>query len=234
MPEIRKRLDLAVDAQIHLDRRLRDLDKYFLIDRAGPNNSTRYVYRGERKEARAAGPNLRLRAAILHAARGRCGMCGRSVEKHDVTLVVDHKIPQHWGGTDEPENLWAICEECNSGKKSFFASFDSAVMRKVMTLQSPHMRIGELLKLNFGKPVESWMIEFVAGDQDDWPKRTRELRYLGWKINVGRKLKTETGRVVSVYTLKSFKEWPEDPTSWIRKFEAKRALGNKKDRSGSR
>jgi len=32
-------------------------------------------------------------------------------------LVVDHKIPREWGGETVSENLEAICEDCNAGKK---------------------------------------------------------------------------------------------------------------------
>ena len=112
---------------------------------------------------------------------GACGMCGRTVQKHKIALVVDHKIPRGWGGSSDPENLWAICEECNHGKKNLFASIDSAAMRSAIAHSSVHVRIGELLKgFGVGKPVPSHMIDAVAG-QDEWRKRLRELRYLGWK-----------------------------------------------------
>jgi HNH endonuclease len=227
LPEIRLKLSLAQDAHIHLDRRLRDLDDFYLIERVGRGNSVRYVYRGERSEPRATGPNLRVRAEVLHRARGRCSMCGRTIEKHPITLVIDHKIPQEWGGSDEPDNLWAICEDCNAGKKNYFSSFDPGVMQRVMNYASPHMRIGELLKLFYEQPVEGWLIEFVAQDQDDWPKRTRDLRYLGWKIVAGKKKSAQTGRVESFYVLKSFEEWPDDPTKAIRDFETERAKRNR-------
>jgi hypothetical protein len=154
-------------------------------------------------------------------------MCGMTIEKHKITLVVDHKIPQEWGGTDDADNLWAICEPCNAGKKNYFASFDPAVMNKVMKYESPHMRIGELLKLFINKPVASWMIEFVAQDQTDWPKRTRDLRYLGWDVIARNKKNPQTGRMESFYTLRSFEPWPENPTKWIRDFEAERARRNR-------
>jgi hypothetical protein len=151
-------------------------------------------------------------------------MCGRSVGEDGVKLQVDHKVPQAWGGSDEVDNLWALCVECNHGKKDLFASQDDTV-KKVLKHDSIHMRIGELLKLNFNEWVPAELIEFVA-NQDDWKKRTRELRYLGWKIDVTKR-KHESGRVKSFYRLSKFDEWPENPTKWIREFEEKRAVANR-------
>ena len=153
-------------------------------------------------------------------------MCGRTIETHGITLVVDHKIPREWGGKTEPENLWAICEQCNQGKKNLFASVDSADVRNAMQLPSVHMRIGEILKARgIDKPVPSYIIEFVA-NQDDWQKRLRELRYLGWKI-IPSKKRIPGGRVQSAYRLETFTEWPADPTGWIRNYEQERAERNR-------
>ncbi|MDQ2919329.1 MAG: HNH endonuclease, partial [Verrucomicrobiota bacterium] len=74
---------------------------------------------------------------------------------HGITLVVDHKIPRDWNGSSDLANLWAICDECNHGKKNLFASYDGAAMRQIVGLESVHMRIGELLKARFGQPVSS-------------------------------------------------------------------------------
>lgn len=232
LPQMRAMLELGADEQIHLDRRLRQLDTYYVIERVRVGKDILYVYASERDEPLASGVSQRVRAEVLHRARGRCGMCGRTIEKHAVTLVVDHKIPQNWEGTDDVSNLWAICEECNAGKKNYFASFDPSVMKKVMNYESPHMRIGELLKLFINKPVPSWMIEFVAEDQTDWPKRTRDLRYLGWNFVARNQKNPASGRMESYYTLKSFKPWPKDPTKWVRDFEAQRARKNREKKKG--
>jgi len=226
--EIREKLGLGAGEHAQLDRRKRDLYKFYVIEKAGEANSVRYIYRGERAEPLTSGGiNARVRAAVMHRARGRCGMCGQTIDTHGVTLVVDHKIPQAWGGTGDVSNLWAICEECNAGKKDYFESFDPQVMRQVMAHRSPHMRIGELLKLYLNRPVPGWLIEFVAFDQDDWPKRTRELRYLGWEVETTRKKNTSTGRVEAFYTLRKFTDWPPDPSKWIREHEATRARRNR-------
>ena len=223
--QLREKLGLGPTEQAQLDRRRRELRSWYRIEKKRVGAETLYVFLGERpKPAESTGISLRKRAAILGAAHGRCQMCGRTVEAHGITLVVDHKIPRDWGGTNEDENLWPICEECNAGKKAHFSSLDRSLMRRVMGHKSVHVRIGELLKASRGKAVTSDLIALVAG-QDDWKKRTRELRYLGWRIDVGRK-KLASGRVRSAYTLRRFTDWPPDPSGWIRRYELDRAKRN--------
>jgi len=61
---------------------------------------------------------------------------------------VDHKKPRDWGGTSDRDNLWAICEDCNAGRKAYFSSLHVEVelMKRVTAHKSVHVRIGELLK----------------------------------------------------------------------------------------
>ncbi len=223
--DIREKLGLAANEQSQLDRRRRDVRKWYHLI-VIPNGGNPKYCLGAKREAsiNPTGINGRLRAEVLRTARGRCQMCGRSIEVDGVKLQVDHKIPQAWGGTNEVDNLWALCEECNHGKKDLFASQDDKV-KSALNHDSVHVRIGELLKLNFNSWVPSQLIEFVA-NQDDWKKRTRELRYLDWEIDVKRQ-KQPSGRVTSSYMLTKFGEWPEDPTKWIRQFEKERAESNK-------
>jgi hypothetical protein len=226
-PEIREKLELQPGEQGQLDRRKRDLYDFYDIERLRQGSRFTYIYRGELAEPRSRDVSATDRAAVLLAANGRCALCGRHKDKHDISLVVDHKVPKDWGGRNDRSNLQALCEECNAGKKNFFASFDADEMRRVMAFDSPHVRIGELLKLHLNEPVPAWLIEFVAQNQTDWPKRTRELRYLGWDIDIQKKKNGATGRVVASYVLRSFTDWPDDPTRWIREYEAERAKRNK-------
>ncbi len=227
--EIREKLGIAAHEQSQLDRRRRDVRKWYNLIVIPNGGNPKYALGEKRTEAvNPSGINGRLRAEVLRASRGRCQMCGRSIEVHGVDLQVDHKIPQAWGGSNEPDNLWALCEECNHGKKDLFASQDEKVL-SVLKHGSVHVRIGELLKLNLNEWVPSQLIEFVA-NQDDWKKRTRELRYLGWNIEVMRQ-KQANGRVTSSYMLTQFSEWPSDATRWIRQFEKDRADTNRSSES---
>ena len=77
------------------------------------NNTRRTIYRlrGKAQEVVDQGQiSLMDRAAVILGAHSRCQMCGKSVEKHRIALVVDHKKPRDWGGTNHRYNLWAICE----------------------------------------------------------------------------------------------------------------------------
>ncbi|MGA8428946.1 MAG: HNH endonuclease signature motif containing protein [Candidatus Sulfotelmatobacter sp.] len=224
--------------QTHLDRRKRDLPKWFLITKdiatfvvnGKKRRVTLYKFGGNRVEIVDEGQiNRKVWAQVIHSGRGRCQMCGRSVEKHGIALVVDHKKPREWGGTNELDNLWAICEDCNSGKKAYFSSLnvDSDLMKSVMAHTSVHMRIGELLKaVGIGARVSSQLMDIVA-DQDDWQKRLRELRYpvIGWEIDT-KLYFTGSGKKQCDYILRSFNPWPRDPSSVIRQFEADRKRRN--------
>lgn len=44
-----------------------------------------------------------------------CISCGRKFRKGDIDI--DHIIPQHWGGTDDLDNLQCMCKHCNRSKK---------------------------------------------------------------------------------------------------------------------
>jgi 5-methylcytosine-specific restriction endonuclease McrA len=240
--QIRQELEkegLRPEEQTHLDRRKRDLKKWFVIQKIKTIHEVQgkkrivvlYKYVGEKKAITDEGQvSERLRAEVLHAAHGRCQMCGRTVAQHGIVLVVDHKRPRDWDGGNDRGNLWGICEECNRGKKAFFSSLavPPELMKKVTAHESVHVRIGELLKaIGIGKRTPSSVLEVVA-DQDDWQKRLRELRYpvIGWDIDTVA-YKTESGRKQVDYILRSFKPWPDDPTGSIRRFERERDRTNK-------
>jgi 5-methylcytosine-specific restriction endonuclease McrA len=227
--ELREKLDVPTHLQAQFGRRRRELYNWYTIEKIARGRDFVYRYVGERDVPRDAEPiSISSRARILWRDHSTCQMCGRTPQQDAVRLVIDHKIPRDWGGRTEDDNLWTLCEECNAGKKNHFASHDAELMRKVVNDKSVHMRIGELLKAYDGKPVPSDLIEFVA-NQDDWQKRTRDLRYLGWKI-APMKRKNERGRVKVLYKLVEWKPWPEDPSGWIRDFERERAARNKKYR----
>jgi 5-methylcytosine-specific restriction endonuclease McrA len=97
----------------HLGRRIAELDEWFVIERVTPQQAPQ----GEEPRLVAGGNQIsrELRAQVLYAARGRCQMCGRTIEVHRITLAVQHKKLRDWDRTDDRENLWAICEECDAG-----------------------------------------------------------------------------------------------------------------------
>jgi hypothetical protein len=57
-----------------------------------------------------------VRFYVLKRDGYRCKLCGASAE--DERLHVDHKIAKVRGGSDDLDNLWVLCEPCNSGKRA--------------------------------------------------------------------------------------------------------------------
>lgn len=212
MRQIREQL-APIGTQEQLDRRRRELNRHFVIDRVGSGVETRYRLAAVKPQSpdASAGISERVRAAVLR--HGRCAMCGRTPLEDRVRLQVDHKIPREWGGSDDLDNLQPLCEECNRGKKNLFTSYNefADAIRAAINHDSVHVRIGELLKALSDQPVRSDLLEMVAsppGDhQEDWQKRLRELRSLGWQIATSRR--REEGRVRSYYRLVRSEPWPD-------------------------
>lgn len=214
-----------IGIQQHLDRRLRELDPHFVIERERRGNSVFYKYVRPRREGSWDFEQIskNLRAKVLLKASGRCQLCGRTVIEDKARLHIDHKIPREWGGETEEQNLWALCSICNEGKKNYYATLDASVMKGVLSHESVHTRIAELLRAHKGGWVDCDMIEFVANVteyQTDWRKRLRELRYLGLQIKTKRQMVGR--RYVSYYRLSKDVPLPDDPSRAAREYEAAR------------
>ncbi|MGI5443545.1 HNH endonuclease [Streptomyces shenzhenensis] len=216
MLEIRAEIaDESGSSPAQTDRRVRDLRDYFSIDTVREGRNHRYKLRGwdhDRSNGLRRALSRRTRAQVL--APQRCAQCGRTPIEHHVVLVVDHKVPRHWGGTDDLENLQPLCEDCNSGKKAFYGAYDEYTeeIKAAAEHEEPHGRIGELLKAFRGDWVPSELISVVASMkqyQDDWQKRLRELRTLGWQIDSKKKKDPTSGRFHSYYRVKHWEPWPE-------------------------
>lgn len=66
-------------------------------------------------KSRRSGLSLKLRFTVFKRDEYRCRICGVTAEA-GARLEVDHKVPVAKGGSNEIENLWALCFECNRGK----------------------------------------------------------------------------------------------------------------------
>lgn len=204
------------EAQSQTDRRVRDLRKYFVIrSERGVDGEWHYHLVGwkQKPSVDTIPISLRVRAEVL--ASQRCAQCGRTPSEDGVKLAVDHKIPQAWGGGNEIENLQPLCEDCNSGKKDYYATYDShsEEIKEAILHDEPHRRIGELLKAFEGKWVPSDLIGIVASAkqyQEDYQKRLRELRKLGWIIKSQRRYHEGT-RVRTYYQATHCEPWGDGP-----------------------
>ena len=67
--------------------------------------------------------------AILKTTKGVCARCGKKLNLKTATM--EHIIPLSRGGTNSPENLTVLCEQCNKDKGNLFylpAAFYSALV----------------------------------------------------------------------------------------------------------
>lgn len=227
MADIRLAMGLEAGQQEHLNRRMRELYRIFEIERTRDGNET--LYRLIKKldvQLNTEAINQKDRAWALRDKR--CAQCGRTPSEDHVKLHVDHKIPQKWGGTNDRDNLQALCSDCNEGKKNLYATYDQFAdqIRQAANYDEPHRRIGELLKAFNGKPVPSDLMEVVAKAkqyQDDWQKRLRELRELGWQYSFEKK--KEGKRFRTYFILEHYEPWPEGSIrSAIRQQELRKKL----------
>jgi 5-methylcytosine-specific restriction endonuclease McrA/predicted transcriptional regulator len=217
IPELQERIPEFAE-QTHFSRRLRDGDKVFDMERIREGSSVRYRIAGRReKAAETARISPRVRARVLFRDGSRCQMCGASPDKDaSVQLEVDHRVPMHLGGANAEDNLWTLCRTCNQGKRAFFATVDehAAQIAAAITHDEVHRRLGEALRA-FGPGVDipSHVLEIVASAkqyQEDWHRRLRELRDLGWDYEVTKR--KEGNRIVSYYRLTKDGGWPENGT----------------------
>jgi hypothetical protein len=207
--------------QTHFDRRGRSLNVPFILEREWNGGRMTYRLAGRRENAGTAGRiSNRTAAQVKFRDGSRCQMCGKGIED-GVKLEVDHRIPVAWGGSDDLENLWTLCQPDNQGKKSYFASLDEYTdkIRAAVNHDEVHHRLGELMKaFGTGKPVPSYLLQLVASAKqynEDWQRRMRELRNLGWDYTVTKR--REGNRVVSYYTLQTDGGWPDNIRDEIRR-----------------
>lgn len=199
----------------HVNRRVRVLREHGLdVPAKRYGSEVRYPLLGWRPGGpRHPGPRISARTKAQVLAPARCAQCGRTPLDHGVVLVVDHKVPKDWGGGDEVENLQPLCEECNGGKRAWYQTYDpyAAQIRAAIGHEEVHRRIGELLKALEGTWVYTELIGIVASAiayQEDYQKRLRELRTLGWKIKVQKRY-NESARVRTYYMCTHWEPWPE-------------------------
>jgi hypothetical protein len=225
--EIRFFLQAAAATDSSADSALRGLMDYFEITPVERDGEVRYQlsgWAGRRRAGEVMPISLRLRARTL--APARCAQCGRTPTRHGVVLTVDLRVPSDWGGTNEPENLQPLCEECHEGKRQYLQTYStySNQIRHAAVLDEPQKRIGELLKAFQGNWVPSDLIGIVASAkeyQEDYQRRIRDLRFLGWEYEQ-RKHHHEGARVKVYYRLIRAAPWPANIRAAITAEEQRR------------
>lgn len=228
MAEVRLFMATALgEDQVHFDRRMRQLRDHFDVPAIQDGRTFRYPLRGWAATQVSQRPAIssRLRAEVL--APQRCAQCGRSPLGHGVVLVVDHKLPKSWGGTNDAENLQPLCEACNAGKRDYFRTHEAhaELIQQAANYHEPQRRIGELLRAFRGGWVRTDLLCIVASAkeyQEDWQRRLRDLRFLGWEIQ-SRRSYDEGARVWTYYRAVRTQPWPDNIRAAITSEERRRS-----------
>lgn len=116
----------------------------------------------------------KLRYAILQRDNSTCQRCGKTIND-GIKLEVDHKIPVDCGGTNDPENLWTLCNVCNQGKKNLFSDFDQKVLSEVMREESGLQKLVKLFELQPNIVIEPLKLQVISGIRD-WTRTVRLIR----------------------------------------------------------
>ncbi len=73
----------------------------------------------------------KIQTKIRVSAKNRCGYCLLPQEILMGKLEFEHILPIAKGGTDDEENLWLSCRDCNSYKSSKITGFDEKTKQEV-------------------------------------------------------------------------------------------------------
>lgn len=215
--------------QSQTDRRVRELRRHFDIRAERVAGEHRYLLVGWAPH-RPEGPAISLRRRAEVLAPQRCFQCGATPKDNGVKLVVDHKVPQSWGGTNDVENLQPLCEDCNAGKRDYFQTYEEYAdkIRQAANYDEPQKRIGELLKAFDGEWVRTDLLSIVASAkeyQEDWQRRLRDLRFIGWDYE-HQKRYDEGARVWTYYRLVKAAPWPDNIPAAITREATRRRAGS--------
>ncbi len=92
-------------------------------------------------------------AKIREDAKNRCGYCLLPQEILMGKLEIEHLLPLAAGGTDDIENFWLACSDCNSYKSSKIYVFDSKTERKVRIFNPRTQNWDRHFKFNENKTI---------------------------------------------------------------------------------
>lgn len=103
----------------------------------------------------------RLRFEVLRRDNYTCRYCGAKAP--DVPMRVDHVVPVALGGSDDPSNLVAACEPCNTGKSSIPA--DAALVADVAAdALRWSQAMAQVAEIRAAERIERMEIKFWFGD----------------------------------------------------------------------
>jgi hypothetical protein len=133
-------------------------------------NSLKIKDTGNKREAIDA----KTRYRIMQRDNSICQRCGRGVPD-GIKLAVDHKFPVDCGGDSSDENLWILCEDCNSGKKHWFSDQNVEEIRTLFKEKSGSKRLEMFFDLHPNELLETSKLAVISGIRD-WERTLRLIR----------------------------------------------------------
>lgn len=82
----------------------------------------------------------KLREKIKESARHRCGYCQMPAELIYTQIEIEHIVPVSKGGTDDEENLWLACSNCNTYKSNLIEAIDPET-QELVSLFNPRQQV---------------------------------------------------------------------------------------------
>lgn len=106
-----------------------------------------------------------IKEPLLKETGGKCTHCGTLLDRY-TNLTVDHVIPLGKGGTNDPENLTVLCEDCNTLKSDMILppmnwyGYLSVARRKALEEQMrKYMKETDYLAEDCLMPMDTFRIE---------------------------------------------------------------------------
>ena len=223
----------AASADAPVSSVIRGLREYFEISALvldGEERNQLPGWAGSRPVTDPVPISARLKAQAL--ASGRCELCGKTPRHHNVVLEVDLRVPADWGGTNDPENLWALCKDCHVGWRQYLQTYAPYTSRSAMRPVSTSHRdvLESCSRLSPETRVPSDLIGAASAKdyQEDYQRRIRDLRFLGWQYRQQKRYH-EGARVKSYYRLIHAEPWPENIRAAISAEEKRRSVAKQQN-----
>lgn len=119
---------------------------------------------------------------LLDETNGKCAHCGIMLDRY-TNMTVEHIIPLNKGGTNDPENLTMLCEDCNTEKSdmilpsSWYPHLSHKKHKAVGELLSRYMHETDYLSEDCLLPLDTFRIEA--------PVTTKKKTARGMKVIAG-------------------------------------------------
>ncbi len=128
-----------------------------------------------------------IKIKVRETSRFRCGYCLILQRYSPMIFQFDHYIPVSLGGTNNEENLWLVCGNCNNAKSDKTEAFDS-VTKSTVPIFNPrtqiwneHFETSKDRAIIIGKtPIGRGTVEALKLNDERVVVVRREWVFAGW------------------------------------------------------